>query len=379
MNDRYVILTGSKNNAGDFLIKYRAKRLLAALRPDREIIDWDVWEVFDEEKLRYVNESRAVILLGGPALMKNMYPNKYKLAPNLEDIKVPIISMGIGWASERGDWADVNTYELSDGALELLQKMDATGYLSSVRDYHTLQVLLNRGFKNVLMTGCPALYSLEHVGKSVRKDSAMERIGFSLGVTMRHSESMFKQMQNVLLLLRRMYPQSKIEAVFHHSTDADYKKAQVSKAIHGIQQRYLAWLKSNDFAYVDISGSAENLIDYYSQVDLHIGYRVHAHIFMNSISKKSILLNEDGRGKALEKVLGGVTFNAYDSINDTKLMKKLSKVSRRFSRHADNRHLITDLEHNIPYELEHGIKFLQPRSEIDRHYPVMKKFLEQLP
>ncbi|MEA3523016.1 MAG: polysaccharide pyruvyl transferase family protein [Campylobacterota bacterium] len=379
MNDRYVILTGSKNNAGDFLIKYRAKQLFAALRSDREIIDWNVWDEFDEERLKFVNESRAVILLGGPALMKNMYPNKYKLHENLDKITAPIIALGIGWACERGDWSDINTYELSDSTHALLKKMDATGYYSSVRDYHTLQVLLNSGYKNVLMSGCPALYSLDHVDVNVKKDPSVKKIGFSLGVTMRHSETMFKQMQNVLLMLKRMFPESQVEAVFHHTIDPDYKKAQVSKAIHGIQKRYLDWLDANDFSYVDISGSAENLINYYSQVDMHIGYRVHAHIFMNSISKKSILLNEDGRGKALERVLGGMTFSAYDSINTSKLNKELSKLSRNFSRHKDNTYLIKDLENSIRYELKEGIKFLQPRSEIDRHFEIMQRFIKQLP
>jgi hypothetical protein len=379
MNDRYVILTGSKNNAGDFLIKYRAKKLLAALRPDREIVDWDVWEAFDDERLKYVNASRAVILLGGPALMKHMYPNKYKLHPDLDAITAPIISMGIGWASERGEWGDVNTYELGEGTLQLLRKMDATGYRSSVRDYHTLQVLLNRGFKNVMMTGCPALYSLEHVGVTVEKDPSVKKIGFSLGVSMKHSETMFRQMQEVLLMLKRMYPDSQIETVFHHSADPDAAKHGVNKAVAKIQQRYLSWLRSHGFGYVDISGSAENLVNYYSGVDLHIGYRVHAHIFMNSISKKSILLNEDGRGKALEKVIGGMTFNAFDTLRDSRLVRNLSKRTRKVSRHVDNPYLIKDLEHAIPYELETGIKFLQPRSEIDRHFAQMKSFIAQLP
>ena len=44
MKDQYVILTGSKNNAGDYLIKYRAKKLFAELRPDRSIIDINGWE-----------------------------------------------------------------------------------------------------------------------------------------------------------------------------------------------------------------------------------------------------------------------------------------------------------------------------------------------
>ena len=44
MKDQYVILTGSKNNAGDYLIKYRAKQLFTNLRPDRKIIDINGWE-----------------------------------------------------------------------------------------------------------------------------------------------------------------------------------------------------------------------------------------------------------------------------------------------------------------------------------------------
>ena len=51
-NGYYVILTGSKNNAGDYLIKYRAIELLNILRPDRKIIDYDGWVKFDKKKIR---------------------------------------------------------------------------------------------------------------------------------------------------------------------------------------------------------------------------------------------------------------------------------------------------------------------------------------
>ena len=50
-------------------------------------------------------------------------------------------------------------------------------------------------------------------------------------------------------------------------------------------------------------------MNYYSKVDLHIGYRVHAHIFMNSIAKKSILISEDGRAKGVKGVIGGIVWN----------------------------------------------------------------------
>lgn len=74
MKEYYVILTGSKNNAGDFLIKYRAKLLFSSLRPDRDIIDLNAWEPFDSDRLEVINRSKALILMGGPALQKNMRP-----------------------------------------------------------------------------------------------------------------------------------------------------------------------------------------------------------------------------------------------------------------------------------------------------------------
>ncbi|MBE0472302.1 MAG: hypothetical protein IBX55_22680, partial [Methyloprofundus sp.] len=96
MSEYYVILTGSKNNAGDFLIKHRAKKLFEAIRPDREIIDLNAWEPIDDQKLALINASKALILMGGPALQRNMYPGIYKLPANLDEITVPIATMGIG-------------------------------------------------------------------------------------------------------------------------------------------------------------------------------------------------------------------------------------------------------------------------------------------
>ena len=93
MKDQYVILNGSKNNAGDYLIKYRAKQLFSEIRPDRKIIDLNAYEKLSKEKLEVINSSKALILMGGPALVRNMVPKVYPLTGNIDDIKVPIIMM----------------------------------------------------------------------------------------------------------------------------------------------------------------------------------------------------------------------------------------------------------------------------------------------
>ena len=165
MNNQFVILTGSKNNAGDFLIKYRAKKLFESIRPCREIIDFNAWQAIDEKKLEVINQSKCLILMGGPALQKNMYPDIYKLPTNLDEIKVPITTMGIGWKSVNGDWANTYDYKLSSSTVNLLDRIKDDGILSSVRDFHTLNSLQFKGYDNVLMTGCPAYYDLKSLNQ----------------------------------------------------------------------------------------------------------------------------------------------------------------------------------------------------------------------
>ncbi|MCP4991071.1 MAG: polysaccharide pyruvyl transferase family protein [Colwellia sp.] len=380
MTRQYVLLTGGKNNAGDHLIRHRAKMLFKWLRPDINIVDLNGWEGITDSQLDVVNGSDALIMTGGPALQNKMYPKVYSLRNNLDDISTPMLSMGIGWYSQKGEWKDTHNYKLDDSSLKLLERINKSGYMSSVRDYHTLNVLHSIGLHNFLMTGCPALYSKEHLYSPMPNFKDIERIAFSLGVTMKISGRMFKQKQDTLLMLKDLFPSAEIDVVFHHSPSKVYLDTHDScNSLYDVQGRYLSWLQAHDFNYVDISGSASNLIRYYSNVDFHVGYRVHAHIFMSSISKPSIMLNEDGRGKALEKVIGGSVINAYDSMKDALIFRGLRKLPIRLDTYHDYKFLIADLRNMINYELASGVKLSQPRMEIDRHFDVMKKFIAQLP
>mgnify|MGYP001070437620 CR=1 FL=1 len=215
MKDQYVILTGSKNNAGDFLIKERAMQLFARVRPDRKIIDFNGWESLDEAKILSINESRALILMGGPALTKNMVPIVYNLEKYLDRINVPVILMGVGWKSKRGNWDDTYNYKLNEATIRLLSKINGSGYYSSVRDYHTLNVLRSKGISNVLMTGCPAYYCLDKIGGDflgVKKG----RVAFSLGVSFMESSSMSNLMKENILECKKKF-NDEFEVVFHHS------------------------------------------------------------------------------------------------------------------------------------------------------------------
>ena len=377
----YVILTGSKNNAGDFLIKYRAKQLFKNLRPDREIIDYNAWEEFDKEKLEVVNNSKALILLGGPSLQKMMRPNIYKMTKNLEDIKVPIITMGIGWKSIQGEWKNTFNYPLSDESIALLKRVNNSNCFSSVRDYHTLNSIRFKGFDNFLMTGCPAYYDLDFIGKEVTNPK-ISKIAFSLGVSFIHSLSMEKLMKDNILKCKEKFEDKEFEVVFHHSLNKN-KFLSSHNVTEKHNQRHIEfanWLDEQKISYADISGSAENLIEYYSKVDLHIGYRVHAHIFMNSISKFSILISEDGRAKGTKDVIGGIVLDGFIDYKDDFLSKVFNKLSKNYDKITANEYLSKEIISNVEYEEKINFKRLKnSRKQIDNNFEIMKQFIEKLP
>jgi hypothetical protein len=376
----YVLLTGGKNNAGDHLIKLRAKLLLQYFRPDREIVDLNGWEPFSEDTLNMVNHAEALILTGGPALQRYMVPNVYALCDNLEDITVPVLTMGIGWHSKLGSWESTHHYALNHKTKLLLDKIERSGYLSSVRDYHTLNVLSSDGKKSFLMTGCPALYDIDCVADEIVIPNKINTIAFSLGVSLQDSKKMFQQMQDIVRMLSKNYPETDLKVVFHHSFGEKYLKAHgANNKLYDAQKRYIAWLDKENINYVDISGDEQKLISYYRNVDLHIGYRVHAHIFMSSISKPSILLSEDGRGKALKDVLGGVVFDAYKSVKTGIMSKVMHRLSIPYDMYVPVENVVDDVMQALDYEISNGIRLYMPKDAIRKHYPVMKRFLEQLP
>ncbi len=383
----YVTLTGCRNNAGDFLIRHRGHALLRNLRADRTIVDRNAWEPFDEERLREVNGAAALILLGGPALRRDMYPTVYPLVPDVARIEVPIAIMGAGWHARPGSWEDSRTYRFTPATLRLLQRVAKGAAGISVRDYRSLNALQHAGIPNAVMTGCPALYATDELGRPLRElpPGGPTDIVFSFGVGFIHSPALEAQAKELLLSLRLSYPRARLTVAFHHSLDfASLAEAygdgrqELSAERHGA---VVEWLKSNGVEYQDISGGVDKLLDLYGRADFHVGYRVHAHICMSSLRKPSVLLTEDGRGKALKEVLGGVIFDSWKN----RAISAKERLLARLGRSIGDRQLAytgigKDVDGAVDYERRNGYpRFDQPLGRIDQNYATMKRFVESLP
>jgi hypothetical protein len=160
--------------------------------------------------------------------------------------------------------------------------------------------------------------------------------------------------------------------------------------------QFAAWLREEGIAYEDISGSAENLMRRYESSELHVGYRVHAHIFMSSISKPSILLAEDGRGTALREVIGGLIFNGINWKQSLPKSKEAHKslslrlrdafvpppanLPKLSTKPSVPKQQAKDLRIALEHEMAHGFPRLAiTRACIDAHFATMKQFLLAMP
>jgi hypothetical protein len=190
-------------------------------------------------------------------------------------------------------------------------------------------------------------------------------------------------MKECMLALAGQSSTRSFTVAFHHTVDSsllrrDYPEAT---AMARAQEKLRHWLDRSGLRHEDVSGSAERMIEFYDQMDLHVGYRVHAHIYMTSQLRPSVLIAEDGRGAALRGVLGGSVFDAWTTYRQDLAARVARRLSLPFVDpcRADPR-LARDVLAHVGYEESNG--FVRTRASfavINEHLHVMQRFLAQLP
>lgn len=368
----YVLLINSRKNSGDHLIRVRATELLKKHRQDRTLVEMNNWEPISDENLITINNAKAAILLGGPGLRQDSYPSVYPLRKNLDDITVPIIMLGTGYR-DMNTLADSSTsYIFSESTLKLLTKIEKSGYKSSVRDFLSLNTLLHKGFSNFSFSGCPALYELNNIDvQNNNKINSIKKVAFATGRGYLKYEGFFDQQIELILKLNKYFSNIDFSVAFHDPITDDPKTKLLIKI-----------LKEKKINYIDISSTADKLTSFYNNIDLQIGYRVHAHIYMASIGKPTVLICEDSRGLGIRTVLNGLIFNAYNF----QPLSFIDRVRIKFSNKSVQKNFIPakNLYNDIVVNIESEIRNDWPRikatnSIIQCYYNEFIKILKQLP
>ena len=300
---KLAVMSGAVKNAGDFLITERAKALLQMIYPHAQLMDFVRKRPLDENQLKAVNSCDMMVFAGGPCYQESLYPQSIALTENLSDLTPPMFMLGAGWHGAIATDAEVAAYRFSDNTISLLKRIQNDTHLLGCRDYYSVQVLCTNGF-NARMTGCPAWYDLEQISKRLSFPREIRTIAVSDPADVIHFG---EQSLEIVKMLKKKFPQAKIMYLFHRGALKDAEEgtlyARKLKFLQGELQKLQVEIH-------DISNGHKGF-GLYDDSDLHIGYRVHAHIYNLSRRKCSVLIEEDARGAGVNQALGLWGIKAY--------------------------------------------------------------------
>ena len=357
----YILLTGALKNVGDFLIADRCKKLIEYYNPGCKIVEISRYEPLDD-KLDLVNSSKAVILAGGPGYLPKLYPNVFRLTRRLADIKVPIIPMGMGWFGQSKSDISIYNYKFTPKSMQLLNRMKEDAKYFGARDYHTARMIKNNGFNNALMTGCPAWYDVDYMDKDFDTEKEIKKVVFSTPAGAHYAEQTVKMME----VIKEKYPKAELICSFHRGIEKDqYTDENAANVLLFMKNA----AENLGYKIADLSYDLSKM-SIYDECDIHIGYRVHAHIYCLSHRVRSILLNEDGRGSGLCHAisLNGIDCY-YDIVNQN---NQLSIIPNQFAQQALADYIDELIEEK--YERYNLVKQL-----LVNKFAVMNKFLQSIP
>lgn len=298
-----------------------------------------------------------------------MYPRDIPLVSDLCKIKTRIAIIGSGWYGNLTNSSEVCGYKFLDSSKQLLDRVQEDVRVFGCRDYYAVRVLANHGYLNSIMTGCPAWYNLDKLTARLTFPNEIKKIMISDPADIR---SFGKQSLKIVRRLKEKYPDAIIEYVFHRGVSKDDFTDEITAKY---TNTIINELKKLDIQYHDISYGDEGF-KLYDSCDLHIGYRVHAHIYNLSERRMSILIEEDSRGAGVNEALGLIGIKAYKkkmSSNANNIVKVCNKI---FSFTITNDYALSEVEHYIDYIcMTKGFIFNSAFSNMENYYQQMSKHI----
>jgi polysaccharide pyruvyl transferase WcaK-like protein len=340
-----LVLHGAKVNAGDFLIRERGLQILRHLRPDQRLVMHPRWEPVDPNLF---DSADAVVLCGGPGLARRFHPRIFALVDDLDEHPTPVLPIALGWSGTPAEHPE--RFRFSRRSLAALRAIHSRIGWSGVRDDLSLEIVRRAEVGDVRRTGCFAWYHLPSMGRPLDSAERVRRLAFT--PASRRRPGGLREVASLLRRLRRRHPRAERYCVFQRGLRAEWESETPTRE----RVATAALARGLGFRVVDASRDL-GALELYGQVDLHVGYRVHAHLCTLSRRRPSLLIAEDGRG------LG----QAVALADPHKL---------RAGAHA----LAETVEAALDQEEREGWPASQRAvEEIERTWPTMRETVEQLP
>ena len=300
---RICVLHGAIRNAGDFLIYDRGKKLLGKyLGAEFDFIYKPRFKEIPE------NDYDGIIILGGPLITRSLHPQSRNIMKFIEKRDTPIICLGLGISREK--FNSYNSYFKDAFSINFWKRIYESSKLFSVRDIETYKVLKTYQINSEL-TGCPALF---YPRKNEMKKSKKGFDNILISIPQIH----FYDIKYFLLTI-----------YFISSVRYTFDKKELGIAFqHGYNTfplRILKYLSSifNAKTY-DLSNRSIEDSKEVSDYDIHLGTRLHLHIYFLSMNKPSILLSVDMRTRAFINTINTL-HNSFSFFGVKKVIAILGK------------------------------------------------------
>ncbi len=349
---KLLFLHGAIKNAGDFLISKRSQQLVKSIVKDCELmVFWEGTNFNLPKNKIYLSECDGIIFGGGPFFTNNIHPHDVPLINDLHTLDKPMINIGGGWFGIDDRYSSIKEYKMNKESLDLLSCIVESSGCLSCRDWHTVAMLKEKGFSS-FMHGCPAWYDLSFIENSeFNYPSTIKSICISDPANLKNSDLA------VLLIkwLRNAFPSAKISLIYHRDV---------------INTPLFQYAFNNGIEITDISGSDDGFT-IYDKCDLHIGFRVHAHIYNLSKRKFSILIEEDGRGSGVNHALGLNSIKAYA---ESKYSSYSLRERERVEDYKTNNYLCNEISNYIDkINSSEGLEYVQAFERMQLYFEKIKK------
>ncbi len=338
-------LTGRSINAGDCLIEERSTALLKHCFPHAQI---DMYLRKDVPNcLSTINDADAVVFTGGPLIQELAY--SYPLDSYMQ-ISKPIMLLGVGSKTSNGSVEmTYSNYSLSPQTIAFFKKVNDEGLGFGCRDIYTLRVLKRYGLQNILLTGCPAWYDLSNINNLRLSSKGIKHIC----VSDPWQSCYYEQAISILSFLEKKYTDAKITFVFHEQLNND------------LQNKIRVKFPKINIQYIGGDGHGMHI---YDSCDLHVGYRVHAHIYNLSIRNRTILIEEDGRGAGVNEILGQINLTAYKDNIKRRLRDYMPIYKKQHPIDIENHHLLEELSLCLDAYEDTDYLYLENAFKLQKRY-----------
>jgi hypothetical protein len=286
-----------------------------------------------------------------------------------------------GWKGRDGRFATIARYRLGDEAVSCLADVAARIPLS-VRDYATAEMLALHGISaaRICVTGCSVWHDHDHFEQPLRVPRmSPPTVCFSVP----QHERLHAQAIDVMRMLSRRFRGGRLFCSFNRGIAAD----EWTDASHSATLRRLADAATALGMQVRDTSYDLGRIAFYEECDLHVGYRVHSHLWFAAARRPTYLIHEDGRGSAASRALGVAGWAAYLPSLETErgprgirryVDRGLLALTRTW--HRPDPSVPAHLEAQLAADLSSSYaRFSGLPCQLDGHYAAMKAWIEALP